>query len=107
MTDSLSELLTKALAIPDPNPFLFNLGQVVRVRKKVINDGQTPLFWAGAKVRVLSRNCSCLTKSHWYVLQHPNGAQDHFQEYELDRRYSNGHQVWTDSNHEEPSSRDN
>ena len=59
----------------------------MRVCKDVVNDGQTPKFWAGAVVTIERFYGTVLVKSHWYRLRHDNGASDEFKEDELDRRY--------------------
>ena len=86
--EPLDDLIMRAARMPDPKPYLFQVGQTVRIIKRVIDDGQTPLYWSGAKVIVQSRGCTPLFKTHVYVLKHPNGAEDQFVEEELDRRYS-------------------
>jgi hypothetical protein len=87
-----SDLIDKLIARykePDPHPYLFKIGQTIRVRVKVIEDGQTPLYWAGAKAKVISRLCTGLHKEHWYkvYLESHNVTCD-FSEEELDLRYA-------------------
>ncbi len=76
MTD-FYELLAQRYAEPPNHPALFEVGQKVRVRKRVVQDGQTPKFWAGAVVMVESRLCSGMHKE-WYQLRHENGCADAF-----------------------------
>ena len=73
---------------PDPNPYLFQVGQRVRINKGVTQDGQTPKFWDGGFAIVEKRKCGGLCKEHWYTLKHANGCTDDFREEELDSRYS-------------------
>lgn len=84
---SFYQMLEEKIQEPDPNPFLFQEGQKVRVNKDVTKDGQTPAYWAGALVTVTRRTRSWLYKEHWYTLRHPNGQEDEFRETELDYRY--------------------
>ena len=73
---------------PDPKPYLFEIGQKVRVKILLSEDGQTPKFWEGARAKVMSRYSTLMHKEHWYTLEHSqNGAQDNFKEEEIDRRY--------------------
>lgn len=84
----LFDLLVQVANEPDPNPFLFKVGQKVRVLKKVVDDGQTPHYWAGSICEVIGRSSSFLHKDHWYALKHTNGFTDLFSEEELDNRYA-------------------
>lgn len=84
---SLKDMLVEAYNKPDPKPYLFEVGQKVKVCQKVLKDGQTPRFWLVGLVTVVSRSTSGLHKEHWYHLEHPNGAHDEFRETELDYRY--------------------
>ncbi len=84
--------MAKAYAKPDPNPYLFEVGQMVRLRKGRSDDGQTPRYWDGAVVKVKDRSCTGLHKIHFYILQHPNGQEDSFEEDEIDVRYAKKHE---------------
>lgn len=83
----LMELMTKAYAAPDPNPYLFEVGQTVRLRLRRSDDGQTPRCWDGAVVTVEHRYCTGLHKEHWYKLK-LNGVVCEFREDEIDARYA-------------------
>lgn len=75
---------------PDPNPFMFQVGQQVRVVKSVVNDGQTHKCWAGAIATITRRYCTGLHKEHWYeVSLSYNGSllKNEFREDEFDFRY--------------------
>jgi hypothetical protein len=72
---------------PDPRPYLFAVGQRVRVCKSVTQDGQTPKHWAGAIGIVEERKTSMLHKDHWYAVS-ANGRRCEFREEELDFRYA-------------------
>jgi hypothetical protein len=84
---SLKCLLVEAYNRPDPNPFLYEVGQTVRLLLGRSRDGQTPECWNGAKCVVVSRVASGLSKQHWYAIRHPCGAVDEFREEEIDARY--------------------
>lgn len=45
---SLLDLITEQYRKPDPIPYIFEVGQTVRVCVNVISDGQTPKHWASA-----------------------------------------------------------
>lgn len=81
-----SLLLVQAYNRPDPNPFLYEVGQTVRLLLGRSRDGQTPWHWNGAKCVVESRFASGISKQHWYVLRHPCGTVDDFREEEIDAR---------------------
>ena len=87
------DLLVAAYNEPDPRPFLFEVGQKVRVLDVRVDqrwagwDGQTKAYWNGAVVEVLSRKSTGLHKDHFYCLKHENGAIDDFREEELDGRF--------------------
>lgn len=86
---SLADALVAAYQAPDQQPFLFQVGQRVRVRIGCLVDGQTLRHWSGAFARVTGRRSSSLHKEHWYVLEHLNtGDVDDFAESELDQRYT-------------------
>lgn len=88
-----ADLLMKVINEPDTKPYYYEVGQKVRVCKKVLEDGQTPRFWAGAVCEVVKRYASMIHKDHWYKLRHPNGNEDEFREYELDYRYIRKHVI--------------
>lgn len=89
MSDDFAKLLVDAYNRPDPNPYLFQIGQTVRLKLGLSDDGQTPRCWDGAKCEVVKRRCSGLYKEHWYILRHLElNATEEFREYEIDRRYS-------------------
>lgn len=88
-TTNLLQLLVNEYNKPDPRPYLFEVGQTVRVVKSVVNDGQTPKHWAGATGSVERRKTTGLHKDHWYVVRHATGnVTCEFREDELDRRYA-------------------
>lgn len=75
----------------DPKPFLFEIGQKVRLRKGRSEDGQTPKCWDGAMCEVVNRQSTGLMKRHWYFLKHlENQVISEFEEDEIDARYSRG-----------------
>jgi recombinational DNA repair protein (RecF pathway) len=88
MAESLMELLVKAYREPDPNPYLFEVGQRARVLKRVVEDGQTPKAWAGAIVTVERCWTTGLHKDHIYVVRRADGIVCEFKEDELDARYA-------------------
>lgn len=82
----LADLLMEAYRKPDPLPYLFRIGQRVRVLHKVIDDGATHDFWDGAIGNVTERMTTGIHKEHWYVVRIPFKRAT-FREDELDRRY--------------------
>lgn len=89
MTDALSEMLMQAYNEPDTKPYLFQIGQKVRIRTGRSLDGQTPPYWDGATGKILSRKCSWLHKDHWYKILHDTvNFTCEFREDELDLRFS-------------------
>jgi hypothetical protein len=89
VVSELGRLLAEAYNAPDPNHYLFQVGQVARLRKGRSNDGQTPACWDGAVVGVMGRYCTGLHKEHWYKVRHMgNGATGEFAEDEFDARYA-------------------
>lgn len=87
MSDMM-ELIAAAYAKPDPNPYLFEVGQTVRLRKGRSDDGQTPEYWDGAIVTVVSRHCTGMMKYHYYKVRYPGGPTCDFEEDEFDMRYA-------------------
>lgn len=85
---NMLEEILKAYQKPDPNPFPFQVGQRVRIRVGVVEDGQTPALWAGAMAIVESRHCTGIHKQHYYKLRYEQGQLDEFKEEELDARYA-------------------
>ena len=67
---TLKDKLVEMANRPDPKPFLFNVGQMSRVRSNISEDGQTPEYWDGAKVEILSRDSTPLFKTHVYKVRH-------------------------------------
>jgi hypothetical protein len=87
----MDNLIQKALSIPDTKPFLFQQGQVVRIKGHPSTDGQTPSYWDGSLAQVISYRSTLLSKTHLYTLKPLiNNATDIFEEDELDRRYIRG-----------------
>lgn len=84
---NLSDLIVAAYDRPDLKPYLFKIGKIVRLKVGLSDDGQTPKYWNGAKVKIINQYASGLHKDHWYILQHSNGAIDDFKEHEIDQRY--------------------
>ena len=84
----LYEKIEKMYATPDTKPFLFQIGQKVRLALNVSKNGQTPIYWDAAIVTVVSRYVTGMWKDHWYKLRHKNGQCEDFKEYEINRRYS-------------------
>lgn len=85
---SLSQLLVDAYNKPDPKPYLFQVGQLVRLRKGRSNDGQTPRYWDGAFGRIEARYTTGIHKEHWYKIRHESENEiSAFFEDELDARY--------------------
>jgi hypothetical protein len=71
---------------PDPKPLLFKVGQGTRVLNGVVKDGQTPPYWAGARVKIVAGWSSPIYKDHWYKVQMGDKTCD-FREEELDMRF--------------------
>lgn len=70
-------------------PFLYEVGQKVRIRKNIVQDGQTPEYWSGALCQILSRqNVGMFLPKHMYKVRllHGDKICDFF-EYEIDMRY--------------------
>lgn len=87
--ESLSDLIMKVVKEPDTKPYLYKVGQVGRVKSGVSRDGQTPLYWNGAKVVILTISASVMWKEHWYKVKHiGNNKIEEFREYELDKRFA-------------------
>ena len=85
---SLSDILMKKIQTEDSFPFLFLPGQMCRVLSNISEDGQTPIYWDGAKVLILYRSSSLLNKEHIYRVKHlGNGKECDFKECELDKRF--------------------
>ena len=70
-------------------PFLYEVGQKVRVSKWVTEDRQTPKYWAGALAHVLRRyDGGLFVPKHFYDVKMLHGDKVCvFKEDELDRRY--------------------
>jgi hypothetical protein len=86
---SLKDLIMAEYRKPDPNPFLFEVGQEVRLRVGRSLDGQTPEHYNGAMVQILSRYCTGLHKEHWYKVFHKEKNETcEFREDEFDMRFA-------------------
>lgn len=83
MLDKLLEHMVK----PPETDCPFEIGQTVRILKSVTEDGQTPEFWAGAKVEVIGTRNTMLHKEWLVKCRHENGAEEYFKSYEVDWRY--------------------
>ena len=72
----------------ETKPFLYSFGQKARVLSNVIEDGQTPEYWSGAKVEIRERYHTPIFKNRVYVVKHlKNNRICEFKEEELDKRY--------------------
>jgi hypothetical protein len=90
----VDQWIIDAVNRPDPHPFLFTVGQTVRVRNGVSDDGQTPHYWNGAMCVVMSCRSTWLNKRHCYELMHiEKQVVDSFEEDEIDRRYARKEQA--------------
>ena len=86
-TELRKKLIEAANKVP-LRPYIFIRGQVGRVKSGVIQDGQTPKYWGGAKVIIISRKRTPLFKSHIYTVKHlENNRTCEFKEDELDKRF--------------------
>ena len=86
---SFEEMVVENFNKPDPNPYLYKIGQIGIVKKGVSDDGQTPEYWDGAKVQILSQHRTLFIREHYYRVKHSvKNVIDDFKEYELDRRFS-------------------
>ena len=86
MTD-LIDNFNKLLADRVDKPFLFSEGQLVRIKKGVINDGQTPLYYAGATVEIISCHRTSLYRNNYYIVYFAEkNATCEFTEDEIDQR---------------------
>lgn len=88
--NGLLEMLIARYREPDPLPYAFQLNQAVRVLSDIASDGQTPVYWAGAKAIVVRRYTTGLHKEHFYVVRSissQTGRECEFRESELDQRY--------------------
>lgn len=85
---SFEEQLIENINRPCQRCFLYEVGQKVRVRKGRSFDGQTPEYWDGALGKIVYKNHTLFSKTHFYRIQHlENNKICEFEEYELDRRY--------------------
>ena len=81
--------LLAAVNEPISTPPMFKVGQTVRVLKHIPDDGQTPLYWGGAKGECINiKVIGTLSKRWLYEVEHPNGSICEFTESELDARFS-------------------
>jgi hypothetical protein len=85
MSHALSKMIEVSKETLKHYQIQFSIGQKVRVLKKVVEDGQTPSYWAGAiaTVEAFTWRGDCMT----LTLVHENGAVERFRDYELDSRY--------------------
>ena len=80
--------LSVAINEPILTPPMFKVGQIVRVLKHIPDDGQTPLYWGGAKGECIDLKAAGLLVKVWvYEVRHPNGSVCEFKEEELDYRF--------------------
>ncbi len=71
-----------------PEVYRFQIGQTVRVLNCVVEDGQTPDYWAGAICTVTSRYTTPIGRAVWYKLYFkPQHVIAPFSEDHLDHRY--------------------
>jgi len=88
MTKELKDKFLEFVMKPDTKPFLFKEGQTTRVLNGLSDDGQTPEYWDGAKVLILSVYATSIFKNHIYRCKHLiNDKIDEFKEEELDKRF--------------------
>ena len=87
VASNIIKMAQDAYAKRGMRPFLFKLGQWVRLKKGRSDDGQTPAFWDGATVTVTGMYSTGAYERHWYHVRHGNGNQATFVEHEFD--YSN------------------
>ena len=89
--DNYASFIEPAISILTKNhkPFLYEVGQKIRVSKKVIMDGQTPDYWGGAICQILRRSrTGIISDKHLYRVRilHKDKTCEFFEE-ELDRRF--------------------
>jgi hypothetical protein len=65
----------------------YKAGQKVRIKKRVVKDGRTAAFWAGAVCEVITAVTSKILNENFYMVAHINGEVDTFRESELDLRF--------------------
>ena len=88
MSKELKDKFMEFVMKPDTKPFLFKEGQTARVLNNMSDDGQTPEYWDGAKVIILSIHVTPIFKNHIYEVQHlENNIKCEFKEDELDKRF--------------------
>ena len=84
----IEKLIIDIAKRPDNKSYLFRVGQVVRILKNVVEDGQTPEYYSGAKVIIISTHCTMLLKEHYYKVRHlENNKICIFKEDEIDGRF--------------------
>ena len=89
MAETFMDMIASAYRKPDTKPYLFKVGQTVRVKNGRSSDGQTPKQWDGCLAIVVSKYCTGLLKEHWYRLKHKDyQIIEEFREEEIDLRYS-------------------
>lgn len=87
--DFFPDIIAADYAKADPHPYLFAVGQTVRLKLGRSDDGQTPANWDGATAVVEGRHTTGIHKEHWYYLRHAGtGAKAEFGEWEIDQRYA-------------------
>jgi len=93
MNDILDGMVAIARMPIDRQP-RYAVGQVVRVKKSVVEDGQTPLHWCGAKATVERVVVAGIFCKEWvYILRHSLVDQTcKFRECELDLRFKSAAQ---------------
>lgn len=89
MSNFVSVFQSKVFA-KDHKPFLYEVGQKVRIPKRVINNFQVPEYWAGSVAQILSRRHVNSSTSHRHLyrvkLLHGDKICEFFEE-DLDRRF--------------------
>jgi hypothetical protein len=85
--ETIPEIFEKAMKEPAP-PFAFQEGRKVRILKRVVEDGQTPLYFSGA-IGLIKKRCimGILMKTPYYYVE-VNSHTEPFSEEELDHRYA-------------------
>lgn len=84
---SLTGLILKAAKEPIDSGPEYQVGRTVHVCLRVIEDGQTPKYWGGARCTIISRHVVGLVSKRWaYVLRHSNGRTCQFAEDEVELR---------------------
>lgn len=86
---SFISLLDGFIPSKEHQPFLYEVGQKVRISKRVVESKKLPYYWSGALVQILSRRHAD-TKAHKHVYKvrilHSDKIGEFYEE-EFDRRY--------------------